>query len=73
MMETIDKAAGFAHEAVDTIADAAEVFGDSREQLDNAERQMKNDFRDYIHDNPITSAAIAVAAGFFLSRLLSNH
>ncbi len=73
MMETIDKAAGFAHEAVDTIAGAAEAFVDSREQRDNAEQQMKNDFRDYIHENPITSAAIAVAAGYFLSRLLSSR
>ena len=40
MMETIDQAAGFAHEAVDTIADAAEAFGDSREKTKN--KKIKN-------------------------------
>lgn len=70
-METIDTASDFAHETVDKIAGAAkEVFGENGERLNAAEQKMLNDFRDYIHDNPITSVSIAVAAGFLLSRFL---
>ncbi|MGZ5009086.1 MAG: DUF883 domain-containing protein [Methylobacter sp.] len=72
-MESINKASDFAHVAVDTIAYATEVIDEKKQQLDNAERQMINDFRDYIDQNPITAAAIGIAAGFFLSRLLSSH
>jgi len=74
-METVDKAASSAHEAVDKIAgatnQAAEMLGEKGEQLRNAEQQLIEDCRMYINDNPITSMAIAVAAGFMLSRLLS--
>jgi ElaB/YqjD/DUF883 family membrane-anchored ribosome-binding protein len=72
-MGSIDNASDFAHETVDNIAGVAKAFSGEVEQLNNAEQEMKNDFRDYINENPITSAAIAVAAGFFLSRLLSSH
>lgn len=74
-METIDKAASSAHEAVDKIANvtnqAAEALGQRGEQLKNAEQQLIEDCRLYINDNPITSMGIAVAAGFLLNRLLS--
>lgn len=73
-METVDAASEFAHETVDKIADAAkEAFGETGERLSDAEQKMINDLRDFIHDNPITSMGIAVAAGFILSRLLVNH
>jgi len=73
-METIDTASEFAHETVDKIAGAAkEAFGETGEHLSDAEKKMINDFRDFIHDNPITSVGIAVAAGFVLSRLLINQ
>lgn len=74
-METIDKAASSAHEAVDKIANvtnqAAEALGQRGEQLKNAEQQLIEDCRLYINENPITSMGIAVAAGFLLNRLLS--
>lgn len=73
-MDTIDIASGFAHEAIDKIAAAAkQAFGEKGERLDAAEQQMISDCRNYIHDNPITSMAIAVTAGFFLSRVLNNR
>lgn len=76
-METIDKASNSAHEVVDKIASAtsqaAEALGEKGDQLKNAEQQMMNQCRGYIHDNPITSMGIAVAAGFLLSRLLSGR
>jgi ElaB/YqjD/DUF883 family membrane-anchored ribosome-binding protein len=73
-MENIDAASEFAHETVDKIADAAkEAFGESGERLSDAEQKMLNDLRNFIHDNPITSVGIAVAAGVILSRLLVNR
>lgn len=73
-METIDTASDLAHEAVDRIADAArKALGGQGEPLSDAEQQMLNDVRGYIHDNPITSVSIAVAAGFVLSRMLVNR
>ena len=76
-METIDKASKSAHEAVDKIASAgnqaAETLGEKGEQLKNAEQQLVENCRGYVHDNPITSLGLAAAAGFLLSRLLSGR
>jgi len=73
-MENIDTASEFAHKTVDKIADAAkEAFGETGERLSDAEQKMLNDLRNFIHDNPITSVGIAVAAGVILSRLLVNR
>ena len=76
-METIDKAAHSAHEAVDKIASAtsqaAEALGEKGEQLKNAEQKLMESCRGYVQDNPITSLGIAVAAGFLLSRVLSGR
>ncbi|HEY8035268.1 MAG TPA: DUF883 domain-containing protein [Methylobacter sp.] len=72
--ETIDKVSHSAHEAVDKIAgvsyQAAEVLGEKGEQLKNAEMEMIEDYRTYVRENPMKSVGIAVAAGFFLSRML---
>lgn len=76
-METIDKAAHSAHEAVDKFADAsnqaAEALSEKGEQLKNAEQQAMENCRSYVHDNPLTSLGIAVAAGFLLSRVMSGR
>ena len=76
-METIDKAANSAHEAVDKIASAtnqaAEALAGKREQLKNTEQQLMENCRGYVRDNPITSLGLAAAAGFLLSRLLSGR
>jgi ElaB/YqjD/DUF883 family membrane-anchored ribosome-binding protein len=76
-METIDKAANSAHEAVDKVASAtnqaAEALGEKGEQLKHAEQQLMENCRGYVRDNPITSLGIAVAAGFLLSRVLSGR
>ncbi|MGR8997467.1 MAG: DUF883 family protein [Gammaproteobacteria bacterium] len=76
-METIDKAANSAHEAVDKVASAtnqaAETLGQKGEKLKNAEQQLMEDCRGYVRDNPMTSLGIAVAAGFLLSRVLSGR
>ena len=76
-METIDKAANSANEAVDNVAsatnEAAETLGKKGEQLKNAEEHWLEDCRIYVRDNPITSVGIAVAAGFLLSRVVSGR
>ena len=76
-METIDKASHSAHEAVDKVASAtnqaAEGLCEKGAQLKNAERQLLENCRSYVRDNPITSLGIATAAGFLLSRLLSGR
>ena len=76
-METIDKTANSANEAIDKVASAtnqaAEALGKKGEQLKNAEQQLMEDCRAYVHDNPITSRGIAVEAGFLLSRVVSGR
>jgi ElaB/YqjD/DUF883 family membrane-anchored ribosome-binding protein len=76
-MDTIEKATNSAHETVDKIANvsnqAVDALGEKGEQLKKAEEQMLGNCRSYIHDNPITSLGIAVAAGFLLSRILSGR
>ncbi len=76
-METIDKASKSAHAAVDkvvsTTTHAAEMLGEKGEQLKNCEQRIMKNCQEYIRDNPVTSLGIAAAAGFLLSRLLSNR
>jgi ElaB/YqjD/DUF883 family membrane-anchored ribosome-binding protein len=76
-METIDKAAKSAHEAVDKIASAtnkaSEALGEKGNELKNTEQQLLENCRGYVRDNPITSLGIAAAAGFLLSRILSGR
>ncbi len=73
-MTDIDSASEFAHETIDKIADAAkEAFGETGERLGETEQRALNNLRNFIHENPITSVSIAVAAGFVMSRLLVNR
>ncbi|MCD2451628.1 DUF883 family protein [Methylicorpusculum oleiharenae] len=76
-MDTINKAAESAHETVDKIANAtnqaADALGEKGEQLKNCEQRLVEDCRSYVHENPLTALAIAAAAGFVLSRLLSGR
>lgn len=75
--ETIDKVKSGAHEAVDKAANAAnqaaDALGKKGEQLKNAEQQLVENCRGYIHENPVASLGIAVGVGFLLSRLLSGR
>lgn len=76
-MKFADKASNIAHETVDKIAnatnEAAESIGEKGQQLKKSEKQLMDNCRGYVHDNPITSLGVAVAAGFLLSRLLSGR
>lgn len=77
MMASTDKASHIAHDTVDKIAHAAQQVEDTLnekgDQLKNAEKELMDNCRGYVRDNPITTIGIAVAAGFLLSRLLSGR
>ena len=72
----VDRFAATAHHAVDKIAGvashAAETLGVKGEQLKNVQQRLMEEARNYVHEKPITSLGIAVAAGFLLSRLISS-
>ena len=73
----VDRFASGAHQAVDKIASAAsqaaETLGVKGEQLKKIQAQAMEQCRGYVRDNPAMSLAIAVAAGYLLSRLLSSR
>ncbi|MDP1667391.1 MAG: DUF883 domain-containing protein [Methylobacter sp.] len=76
-MNAIDKAADYAHEATDRIASAtsetAKALGEKGEQLLNAEQKLMKNCCTYVSYHPVASVGIAIAAGYFLSRLLNNR
>jgi ElaB/YqjD/DUF883 family membrane-anchored ribosome-binding protein len=73
-MNTTDKAAHFAQDAADTIANAGHQakakFDEKSEQLLHSEQRAVKNCQGYIRTNPVSSLAIAVAAGFLLGGLL---
>ena len=77
METTVDKVSDLAHEAVDKVTDltnqGVDKLSEKGEQLKNVEQQLRNEYSEYIRDNPLTSMGIAVGVGFVLSRLLSNR
>jgi ElaB/YqjD/DUF883 family membrane-anchored ribosome-binding protein len=77
MNTTTDKVANFAHETVDSIADASNQarasFDEKSDQIMNAEQQLMKNCQSYVRENPVTSLGLAVAGGFLLSRLLSSR
>lgn len=75
--ETIDRVKLGAHEAVDKMADAtshaAETLGQKSTEWKNAEQQFMENCRNYMNEKPMASLAMAVGAGFLLSRLMSGR
>jgi ElaB/YqjD/DUF883 family membrane-anchored ribosome-binding protein len=73
----VDRVTTGAHQVVDKLAgaatSAAETISAKGEQLKLAQDRLTEASRDYVRENPLTSIGIAVAAGFFLSRLLSSR
>ena len=70
----IDHVASMAHQAVDKVAGAAAPAADwlaeQGEHLTATQKQMIADTSNYISANPLKAVAIAVAAGFLLSRII---
>jgi ElaB/YqjD/DUF883 family membrane-anchored ribosome-binding protein len=70
--KAIPAAAQFAHKAVDDVAagaaPAAAWLNEHADDLSAAQEKLLEDVRQYIRANPLTSVAIALAAGFLISR-----
>ena len=73
----VDRLASGAHQAVYKIAGAAgqavETLGIKGEQLSDAQARLAEAGRNYVRDNPMKALAIAIAAGFVLSRMFSSR
>jgi len=70
----IDGVAAMAHQAVDKVAGAAaptaEWLTAHGESLKNTQKKLMHDTCSYISTNPLTSVAIALAAGYVISRII---
>jgi ElaB/YqjD/DUF883 family membrane-anchored ribosome-binding protein len=70
----IDQVAAMAHQAVDKTANAAAPAADwlaeRGESLNATQKKLVADTTSYVSANPLKSIAIAVAAGFLLSRIV---
>ncbi|MEO8223352.1 MAG: hypothetical protein ABI661_00985 [Gammaproteobacteria bacterium] len=73
----VDRLKSGAHDAVDRLADvagqAADTLSDKGGQLKEMQQRVFEECRVYMRSNPITSLGIAVAAGYFLSRILTSR
>jgi ElaB/YqjD/DUF883 family membrane-anchored ribosome-binding protein len=73
----VDRFASGTHRAVDKIADAAaqavNTLGVKGEELKGAQVRVMDACRSSVREHPVTSLAIALAAGFVLSRLLRSR
>ena len=71
---TVDKIASGAHQAVDRIAaaanSAASQFGVKGEEVLEMKERAFETAREYVREKPIAALAIALAAGFVLSKLI---
>jgi len=73
----LDSMVSGAHHVVDragvAATHAAETLGVKGEQLNVNSRKIINQTQGYVRENPLASLGIAVAAGYFLSWLLSSR
>lgn len=71
---TIDHVAAMAHQAVDKAKDAAAPAADwlaeQGESLSATQKKLLADTAGYVSTNPLKAVAIALAAGFVISRLV---
>ena len=68
----VDRMASSAHEAVDKVSNVAshavETLGVQGDQLTAAEKRLMASTRKYVSEHPVASLAMAVAAGYVISR-----
>jgi ElaB/YqjD/DUF883 family membrane-anchored ribosome-binding protein len=73
----VDRFASGTHRAVDKIADAAaqavNTLGVKGEELKGAQVRVMDACRSSVREHPVASLAIALAAGFVLSRLMRSR
>jgi ElaB/YqjD/DUF883 family membrane-anchored ribosome-binding protein len=70
----IDRAASLAHEAADKVSavgtQTADWVSAQGEQLSAAQKKLVEDTCRYVSANPLKSVAMALAAGYVISRIL---
>jgi ElaB/YqjD/DUF883 family membrane-anchored ribosome-binding protein len=73
----VDRLASGAHQTVDKLSDAvtqaAAVLSEKASQLKDLQTQLLSDARVRVREKPVTTIAIAVAAGFLLRHLLRSR
>jgi len=73
----VDRMVKGAHSTVDSIGNmathAAETLDVKGEQLNKARSQLVKATGDYLHAHPIASIAMAIAAGYLLSRVVAQR
>ena len=73
----VDRIAASAHGAVDKVSSVAshavETLGMKGEQLNVAEKRLIAGTRQYVQEHPVASVGIAIATGYFLSRLFASR
>ncbi len=73
----VDRMTAGAHEAVDRVSSVAshavETLGVKGDQINAAEQRLVAGTRKYVQENPVTSVGIAIATGYFLSRIFSSR
>ena len=71
----IDQVASMAHQAVDGAANvaapAADWLAEQGDNINATQKKLVEDTCNYVSANPLKSVAIAVAAGFLLSRIMA--
>jgi ElaB/YqjD/DUF883 family membrane-anchored ribosome-binding protein len=86
--ESVDRLAKSAHAAIDRVAESAKPAMDKAHSaaagaaasveakagaLGELEKQWMDSAREHVRQNPLTSIALAVAAGMLLARLTSHR
>lgn len=73
----VDAIATGAHEAVDWAADAtnhaSDSLGDTGHEMKEFQEKWLLKAREYVQENPVTSLGMALAGGYFLSRIVRSR
>ena len=68
-----DVASRAADKASDVAAQVAEKVSERKKELTNAQEDLTETVRLYVHQNPVKALAIAAVGGFVLSRVLGTR
>lgn len=75
--QKVDAIAAGAHDAVNWAADATnnatDSLSDTGHELKATQEKWLAQAREYVQENPATSVGIAIAGGYFLSRVLRGR
>jgi ElaB/YqjD/DUF883 family membrane-anchored ribosome-binding protein len=73
----VDRMTASAHEAVDKVSSVAshavDTIGLKGEQINAAEKRLVASTSRYVKEHPVTSLGIAIATGYFISRIFASR